>query len=238
MMTRLLLLCLPLLFAVPLSLAKASERKVVVELFTSQGCQACPPADALLARLAEEPRILVLSLHVDYWDYLGWRDRFARPEYTRRQKAYKRMFGARSLFTPQAIVQGTDSVVGSDAGALRTALLRHFNRPQVVDIELIPGEDTIEVTVAALQQPHFNDEGVLHLVTYDQPQEVHIERGENAGKTVVYTNIVRDWMKLGVWDGKEAATFTAPMPSMGRGVAVLLQDGKVGPILDAAVLEP
>ncbi|WP_118132555.1 thioredoxin family protein [Oceanicella sp. SM1341] len=216
----------------------AEEKPVVIELFTSQGCSACPPADALADTLAREPGLLVLTLHVDYWDYLGWRDRFARPENTRRQKAYTSMFHARSIYTPQAIVQGVERMVGSDAQAIAAAVRAQRAMPSPAQIELVRRSDSIDVKLTPRMPLQFRAKGILHLVTYDEPQTVRIERGENAGKTVVYTNVVRDWMKLGVWDGRGPVTFSAPMPSMGKGLAVILQDGKVGPILGAAWIEP
>ncbi|QDL92844.1 DUF1223 domain-containing protein [Paroceanicella profunda] len=218
--------------------SRAEEKPVVVELFTSQGCSSCPPADALADTLSREPGLLILTLHVDYWDYLGWRDRFARPENTRRQKAYTAMFHARSVYTPQAIVQGSERLVGSDAPALVAAIQAQRALPSIAHIELVRRSDSIDVKLSSAAPIIFRSKGILHLVTYDEPQTVRIERGENAGKTVVYTNVVRDWMKLGVWDGRAPMTISAPMPSMGKGLAVILQDGKVGPILASAWIEP
>lgn len=210
---------------------------VAVELFTSQGCSACPPADALLARLAEEEDLVVLSLHVDYWDYLGWRDRFARPENTRRQKLYARAHHARSIYTPQVIVQGRWRKVGSDEAEVRAAIAMARAEAARVALELRELPDRLELHVRPLARIGFAEAGVLHLVSYDRPQTVRIERGENAGREITYVNVVRDWMRLGVWDGRGEAVFSAPLPVMGRGLAVLLQDGPVGPILAATRLE-
>jgi hypothetical protein len=229
------LMLLGLLGAEP---AEAGERLVVVELFTSQGCSSCPPADALLGRLAGEENVLALSLHVDYWDYLGWRDRFARPENTRRQKAYAAMIGARSIYTPQAIVQGEDRLVGSDEVTLRAAISRQAAQPRRCVLELTPQSDHVLVRVEPDPAVGATDGGILHLVTYDQPQEILIESGENVGWKITYTNVVRDWMKIGKWDGRSTAIYAAPLPAMGRGLAVILQEGPVGRILAAARLEP
>ncbi|MEM9047436.1 MAG: DUF1223 domain-containing protein [Pseudomonadota bacterium] len=216
----------------------SAQRIVVVELFTSQGCNACPPADRFLNSLADEPGILALSLHVDYWDYLGWRDRFARPENTVRQKNYAAVQQARSIYTPQMIVQGQWRRVGSDVKAVREAIAAALSQPQMVRLAIEPGDARITVRVAPVRKMTFTSIGVLHLVSYDRPQEVMIERGENRGLKMVYVNVVRDWMKLGYWDGRAEQAFDAPAPAMGRGVAVLLQDGPVGGILAAALLEP
>lgn len=237
-MSRVLSFLAALLLAAGLAVPRAAAQDVVVELFTSQGCSSCPPADALLARLAGEGQILALSLHVDYWDHLGWRDRFARPENTKRQKAYAGLVKARSIYTPQAVVQGQDRLVGSDEAALRRAIQAQMAAPQRARIELVPGADGILVRVQPLAEVHFERRGILHYITYDRPMSVRVDRGENAGLTLTYVNVVRDWLKLGGWDGKAAQTFTAPFPAMGRGVAVILQDGYVGPILAAARLEP
>ncbi|HEU0222935.1 MAG TPA: DUF1223 domain-containing protein [Paracoccaceae bacterium] len=231
------LLCFGLFAALSLP-SRGVAQVVVVELFTSQGCSSCPPADALLARLADDGDVLVLSLHVDYWDYLGWRDRFARPENTKRQKAYARLAGARSIYTPQAIVQGEVRLVGSDETALRKAIEQELREPARATVAIRPATDAVQVMVEPKGEVHFNNRGLLHLVTYDRPQSVRIERGENAGRTITYVNVVRDWMKIGAWDGKTGQTYSAPLPAMGLGLAVILQDGPVGPILAAARLEP
>lgn len=218
--------------------APAAAPTVLVELFTSQGCNACPPADALLAALAAEEGIVALSLHVDYWDYLGWRDSFGRPENTRRQKAYAAEDNARSIYTPQMIVQGRWRRVGSDVAAVRAAIETARARDARVVLELTAREDHVIVRVRPLGTLSFETTGVLHLVTYDRPQTVRIDRGENAGRDITYVNVVRDWMKLGYWDGTAERVYDAPLPVMGQGLAVLLQDGPVGEVLAAATLEP
>ncbi len=219
--------------------ARAEPPLIVLELFTSQGCTSCPPADALLEMLADEPGLLPLSLHVDYWDYLGWKDIFARPENTQRQKRYAKAVKARSLYTPQMIVNGADRVPGSDEAQVRMSIAAHRIGPDFARVTLRPGPDAVEVEVrptgaAVILQ----DEGVIHLVTYDRPIASRIEDGENKGRTITYVNVVRDWLRLGTWDGAAARTYQAPLPGMGRGMAVIVQDGTVGPVLAAARLEP
>jgi hypothetical protein len=235
---RLISLCLAAILALSLQPARAEQPMVVVELFTSQGCNACPPADELLARLAKDPGIVALSLHVDYWDYLGWRDRFGRPENTKRQKLYAKAHHARSIYTPQIIVQGRWRTVGSDEIEVLNAIAAA--RAQIVPVTrtLLTLPDRVELRIRPLAEVRFEKNGVLHLVSYDRPQTVRIERGENEGREITYINVVRDWMQLGVWDGREEAVYSAPLPVMGQGVAVLLQDGTAGPILAAARVEP
>jgi hypothetical protein len=217
--------------------SRSPAQMVVLELFTSQGCSSCPPADALLGRLANEPGVLALSLHVDYWDYLGWRDRFGRPENTKRQKAYASVVHARSVYTPQAVVQGVERLVGSNEDAVRSAIRATLAQPASVQLEIREDADGLKVRVEPLAAVHFTDRGVLHLVSYDRPQSVRIDRGENAGKTITYVNVVRDWMRIGYWDGKAPQVFDAPLPAMGKGIAVILQDGPVGPVIAAARIE-
>src|SRR5690606_9121092 len=109
---------------------------VVVELFTSQGCSSCPPADALLSELAAQPGVIALALHVDYWDYLGWKDSFASPAFSARQKAYAKSFGRRSIFTPQMVVQGRQALVGHDAPSVLSAIAEGLTEQATVNLAL------------------------------------------------------------------------------------------------------
>jgi hypothetical protein len=223
-----------------LAAPKAAEAgpPVLVELFTSQGCSSCPPADALLRELAARPDVVALSLHVDYWDYLGWRDVFARPGFTARQVAYRDAAGARSVFTPQIIVDGAASVVGSREAEVRAAIEAALARPERAVITLSRSDSQVEVSVTAASGSDAAPAGVLWFVTYRSPPPVKIERGENAGHAIAYRNVVESWMKMGRWDGLAAVRFTAPAPSDSAGVAVILQEGPVGPVIAAAKLDP
>jgi hypothetical protein len=220
--------------------APASEPEprspVLVELFTSQGCSSCPPADALLAELADRPDVIALSLHVDYWDYLGWQDVFASPAFTRRQSAYARAHGDRSVYTPQMVVDGRVRVVGSRRDEVLAAVEAAAEVPPAAAIELSRRADRLEVRVspAGARAPG----GVLWFVTYHTPAPVKIQAGENAGRKVLYRNVARSWMKLGRWDGEGEARWSAPAPTEGVGVAVILQAKGVGPVLAAARLDP
>ncbi len=214
------------------------EPLVVVELFTSQGCSSCPPADALLADLAARPDVLALSLHVDYWDYLGWKDIFAMPAFTRRQVAYGETADARSVYTPQMIVQGTERLVGSHRKEVLGAIAEAAASPRVAQVSLSRTEDGLQVRVAPVHAA--SPGGVLWYVTFHTPDPVLIKSGENAGREVRYVNVARSWMKLGRWDGRSETVYAAPdLAGAGAdsGVAVILQAGRYGPVLAAAKLD-
>ena len=216
-----------------------SGRLVVVELFTSQGCSSCPPADAFLNELADRSDVLALSLHVDYWDYLGWKDIYAQPAFTRRQVAYGELAGARSVYTPQMVVEGVKRLVGSRRDAVLAAIDDAEKAPRLADIDISRKEHGLSVHVRPLPAAEAPPAGVLWYVTYHTPDPAPIKRGENAGQKILYRNVARSWMLLGRWDGKDAKVFAAPEPagqSSDSGVAVILQQGRVGPILAAAQL--
>ncbi|MDF2231328.1 DUF1223 domain-containing protein [Albimonas sp. CAU 1670] len=218
--------------------ADAAAPLTVVELFTSQGCSSCPPADELLAELAARPDVLALSLHVDYWDYLGWKDAFAMPAFTKRQVAYGEAAGARSVYTPQMIVQGDARMVGSHRDKVLAAVAAAAGRPRPAEIRIRELGEGLEVRVRPLVADA--PAGVLWFVTFHNPEPIMIPKGENAGREVAYRNVARSWMKLGRWDGSGEAVYAAPAPSgdaPGAGVAVILQQGYVGPVLAAARLE-
>ncbi|MGM0585494.1 MAG: DUF1223 domain-containing protein [Pseudomonadota bacterium] len=226
------------LLAAPGGAPRAEEGRpaVLVELFTSQGCSACPPADALLAELSERDDIVALSLHVDYWDYLGWSDVYASPAFTKRQAAYARRNGARSVYTPQMVVDGVAQVVGSRRKEVLAAIEAAAEAPQAARIRLMRRDGRLEARLEPLAPEP--PAGVLWFVTYRSPEPVKISSGENAGRRIHYRNVARSWMKLGRWDGREAERFTAPAPAEEVGVAVILQEGPAGPVLAAARLDP
>jgi hypothetical protein len=215
--------------------AQAEPARKVVELFTSQGCSSCPPADRLAAQLAREPGTVVISLPVDYWDYLGWKDSYASPSFTARQKAYSRARGDMQVYTPQAVVDGVTHAVGSDADAIDAAATGAVNVPVT---ETVAG-DQLHIDVPA--SVGANKDAQIWLVPILSAASVAIGRGENAGATVTYTNIARELRKLGDWNG-EARRFEVPASEIRKlgadGAAVLLQandGGLPGPILGAAV---
>lgn len=204
--------------------AAAPAGPVVVELFTSQSCSSCPPADALLAELAEtRPEVLALSWHVTYWNRLGWRDRFSLAEATDRQRRFAASLGHGQVYTPQAVVQGRRDVVGSDRAALRGAIgdaLAAPRSPVVLDLAREGGAAAVRVGEGA-------GDGTLWLVGYDPRQATAVGGGENRGRRLVHANVVRAAVALGRWAG-EPLRIEAPQVT-GERLALLLQaaDGTV-----------
>jgi len=212
--------------------AQAQSNLVVVELFTSQGCSSCPPADAILGELAERDDVLPLALHVDYWDYIGWKDSFARPEHTRRQKAYAYAAGQRTIYTPQMIVGGVDHVVGNKPMQLAKFIEDRGDQPAAVEISLT--RDGSDVVIRA-EPAAGTGTTVVQIVRYKPKATVEIRAGENAGRTITYSNIVMDWQDLGGWDGVEPLEMRAKAPG-DLSVAVLVQKAGHKAILGAARL--
>lgn len=228
---RMLLLLIALAFAGLTSAATAGERVVVVELFTSQGCSSCPPADALLAELTGRDDVIPLALHVDYWDYIGWKDAFANPAFTKRQKGYAYAAGQRTVYTPQIVVGGSDHVVGYKPMHLAKLIEAHGAQPQDVALTLVRDGGTVEISAqGALPGPV-----LVQLVRYVPAQQVDIRRGENAGRTLTYSHIVTEWHELGQWDGRGALSMQVDAAGDAP-VVVLLQDAMHGPIRAAARL--
>jgi len=201
----------------------ASRSAVVVELFTSQGCSSCPPADDFFAALAGDPNVIPLALHVDYWDYIGWADKFADPVFTERQKAYAREEGSRMVYTPQLIVGGLDRVEGNQPAEVQALIRRHMDAPQSVTLTLNRRGDVVEI--AAVSQRAFADPARVQLVRFRPVETVLIERGENAGRTVTYHNIVTSWQALGDWTGEEPLEIKASAPGSDPAVVIVQQSG-------------
>ncbi|MCX7305334.1 MAG: DUF1223 domain-containing protein [Hyphomicrobiales bacterium] len=209
------------------STASGQERMVnVVELFTSQGCSSCPPANANLIELRGRPDVLALSFSVTYWDRLGWKDVFGQTKFTQRQVAYEQPLGERGPFTPQMVVNGSESLVGNRMRDVEAALEQASPglAPPIsigagrVKVGAGRAEVTADVWVA------FYEPGIL---------EVAVKRGENSGHTLAHTNVVRDLIRVGGWDGS-AAAFPLPDVKKGLKTAVLVQHPDGGPILSAA----
>jgi hypothetical protein len=208
--------------------------KVVVELFTSQGCSSCPPADAFLGELARQPGVIALSLHVDYWDYIGWTDQFGSPQFTDRQKAYARAEGHRTIYTPQMIVNGQDRIEGADPQLVTEDIRRHMAKSAQVTLTLDRDGDTLSiraVALAALMGPVR-----VQLVRYHPHEMVSIDYGENAGMVLDYHNIVTQWAVLGNWTGEAPLEISAPV-SGAEPIVVILQAEGMGAILAAAELK-
>lgn len=211
---------------------------VLVELFTSQGCSSCPPADAFVAGLADRDDVIALALHVDYWDYIGWPDHFALPAFTTRQKAYARMNGTRSVYTPQIVVDGQQFFAGLQPMKVVNAILDARETDEDVALALARNGDELSVDLSALP-PHAGQaaalEAKVYLVRYEPREVVAIERGENAGKTLVYRNIVTDWQTLATWDGIAPLSLKAPVTG-DQPIVVIVQTVDHGPVLKAGIL--
>ena len=218
-----------------------TEPTAVVELFTSQGCSSCPTADAVLSQLTKRDDIIALSMSVDYWDYLGWKDTLANPKFTERQRAYGKVRGDGAIYTPQLVVNGLDHVNGSDEvqiGRLidKTAKTLSSSR---VPIRLSKDKDKLVVEAGAAPPGAAPKEATLWLAVISKEVKVPIERGENQGKTITYNNVVRELIPIGMWNGKamtvQLERHSFMLPGTDR-CAVLLQQGHAGPIVGAALL--
>lgn len=233
----LLLICLALAGAVSSAAAQDDPRApVVVELFTSQGCAACPPADALLRELANQPGILPLALHVDYWDYIGWADPFAKAAFTTRQKTYAHAAGRGMIYTPQMIVAGGVEVAGTKPDRVRAAIAAEQGRAPLVRIDVMARADG-GVRVRLVPLGPIDRQAEVIVVRYAPLLETAITRGENAGRTFHYANVVTDWAVIGFWDAQAPADFDVPAPSSPQPGAVLVQIAGQGEMLSAARLD-
>ncbi|MFN3615568.1 MAG: DUF1223 domain-containing protein [Rubrimonas sp.] len=206
---------------------------VVVELYTSQGCSACPPADELLTELAERDDVIALALHVDYWNYLGWADTLSAPGHAKRQKLLASAMGERMIYTPQAVIDGVRGVVGSDREAVEAAIAEARARDDArpVTVTMTQEGDLIRARAQASRPVT----AMLIYMVYDHPVDVAIGAGENGGMTVTYVNAVRALMPMGRWTGAQGA-WSLPAPQDARGAALLLQEPG-GRIIGAARIE-
>ena len=205
--------------------AGADSRPVVVELFTSQGCSSCPPADRLLGELARRGDVLALGFHISYWDNLGWKDPLSSQASTDRQRAYARQFGGR-VYTPQIVVEGARETVGSDRAAVFAAL-REAQPAANAPISFAADRRWVRIGAGS-------GAGEVLLARFVQRRATQVGAGENAGRTLEDANGVETLTSLGAWNGT-TATFPIEPPEPGKGIAVLIQaqDGK---ILGAAVV--
>jgi len=207
----------------------APQSLVVVELFTSQGCSSCPPANANLGAIADRADVLALSFGVTYWDYLGWKDSFAKPEFTNRQYAYEHTLHRATAYTPQMVVNGEMDLVGNSAEELdRFIATARKSASAALEIKLGDGKVTVGSGVAP------EDAADVWLVRYDPNiVQVPVARGENGGRTLPHKHVVHEMTRLGGWTG-EAVSFALPVAPDGLKTAVLVQSAYAGPILAAA----
>ncbi|WFP76953.1 DUF1223 domain-containing protein [Mesorhizobium sp. WSM4906] len=212
--------------------AASAQPLTVVELFTSQGCSSCPPANANLIKVKDQPGVLALSFNVTYWDYLGWKDTFGRQEFTQRQVNYEPLLGHDGPFTPQVVVNGSADAVGAKPGEIQNliaqSLINKGGRTKGPDVALAGGK----VSIGAGKAP--GGAADVWLVRYRRGVvEVPVARGENTGRTLPHANVVHSLQRLGRWNGQAT---TLPLPAAGGGLstAVLVQTPGGGPILAAA----
>ena len=206
----------------------------VVELYTSQGCSSCPPADEYMRVLAKEPGVIALALHVDYWDYIGWADKFGRAEFTERQKAYAHAAGSNTIYTPQMIVGGVDVVEGTDPAKVEGAIRKHQLASPVVSMQLIRHDGHVKIVAHA--NPPLDAPVRVQLVRYRPGASVKIDHGENAGRVINYTNIVTSWVIVGQWDSRRDLDLTADVDGDEPAV-VILQAAGPGRIFAAAQIK-
>jgi hypothetical protein len=213
--------------------ALAEKPVIVVELFTSQGCSSCPPADAFLHKLAKRDDVMALSLHVDYWDYIGWKDVFADPKYTLRQHGYAKAGKRRSVYTPQMIIHGQDHVVGNHPMDVTDLIKTYQKRVQKVALQARRKGGQVVISASGGQGA---GPMLVQLVQYEPQATVDIRRGENAGRKISYANVVRAWQVVGEWDGAKPLSLKARSKG-DLPVVVIVQRKGFGPIVAAARVE-
>lgn len=220
---------------------KASDEtsRIVVELFTSQGCGACPPANAYLSELAKHDDILALSWNVDYWDYKGWTDTLARPESSRRQRRYNARLGRPGVYTPEMVIQGSHHLRGSDREAIE-ALLGRIRRepPAQIGIQIERDETVVKIRLEDRADGEHAVNCDILLVQYSPSKTIPIRAGDNDGVTITYTNIVDRIETIGTWTGQAVALRIATDRLGKEGNVILLQDGAGGPIQGAKIIGP
>ena len=234
--------CLALVVIAVCSTSAASSvfagPRALVELFTSQGNKSCPPADRYLAEIAAKGDVIALAYHVDYWDYLGGKDTLADARFTARQKAYSHMRGDRGVYTPQAVVNGTTNVLGSDRAGIETAANHTRSADGVMSVPVMITQSGSQIKVSVAE--YGGKSGEVWICAVSKAVPITIARGENRGQRVIYHNVVRNMLKVGDWNGK-AGSWTVPLENISRegvdAAVVYVQDGnrdKPGPMLGAA----
>src|SRR5258705_9155490 len=218
------------LILLALPFAAAAKAPVVVELFTAQGCASCGEANAFVAKLAERPGVLALTFPVDYWDYLGWADTFAKPEFADRQKAYVAKLALREPYTPQVVVDGGAEAAGLKTDRVEKLVTEAVNAPHnPPDIQFVGDR---RVYVGSARAPKGG--GEVWLVRYDpREQEVAVKSGDNKGQTIGQKNVVREITRLGGWRGKPVAFRLPPATEEGLKTVVLVQGGRGGRVIVA-----
>ena len=211
----------------------AADGPTVIELYTSQGCSSCPPADEILHDLAGQSDVIALALHVDYWDYIGWADIFADPAHTRRQQNYARVAGASSIYTPQMVIGGVDHVIGAKPMDVASLIRTHSASATGARISLQRSGNQLQIsgqTARALRNGT-----VVQLIRYSPEETVDVRRGENAGRSLVYSNIVTQWSAVGEWSGSSDLSMNVTI-SGNAPVVVIVQEPGPGAVMASAIL--
>jgi len=213
--------------------------RAVVELFTSQGCSSCPPADTLLKTLADDPSIMALTLPVDYWNYLGWKDTFASSRNSDRQRSYAKVRGDGSIYTPQVVVNGIQHVNGASKAEIENAIGTTSKSlgPDRIPVRFWQENNTLNIATGGAQPGHPVEEATIWFGVVQTSGTVDITQGENKGKSLTYTNIVRELTPIGLWKGQPMQIQIprgAVMLAETQKSVVLIQEGRAGPIIGAA----
>lgn len=213
-----------------------SKIKTVIEMYTSQGCSSCPPADRLLKTYVDRPDVIALTMAVDYWDYLGWKDTFASPRNSARQRAYAVTRGDGAVYTPQAVINGRTHAVGSRPGEMERAI-KGAAGLENIPVQFKRTKKNVTITIGAAKKAAAEQEATVWLAVVQGEGKVAVKRGENRGEALTYYNVVRSMSAVGMWNG-ETKSFTisrdAMMPGKAEACAILVQQGTTGPILGAA----
>ncbi|MEZ5828485.1 MAG: DUF1223 domain-containing protein [Hyphomicrobiales bacterium] len=223
-------------------LTPGAKGATLLELFTSQGCSSCPPADALLAEYRNKPGVITLSFSVDYWNYLGWHDTLSSPENSERQRDYARARGDGRVYTPQVVVDGVQHVNGSNEAAIEMAMRNAAKRLESVRVPVTMSAEGNSLVIDIGAAPEGSDmrEATVWLAIAKEKETVAISRGENRGKEITYTHPVREFTPIGMWKG-EAMTLKLPLKDLrtigGDCLVTMLQVGNAGPILGVAEYE-
>ncbi len=211
--------------------AVAEDSPVVVELYTSQGCSSCPPADALLHKLAARNDVVALALHVDYWDYIGWKDVFGSPEHAARQRSYARAGGRKMVYTPQMIINGEEHVVGNRPRDVVDVINKHKGGAPYVSLSAARQGNTLRISASAAKP--LKDKLTVQVIRYRPRAAVDIKRGENAGRRLEYSNVVTELRALRDWDTRKPLSLSLPIKG-DQPIVVLLQHEGHGPVAAVA----
>lgn len=221
-------------FSLLAGFAEAEQRPVVVELYTSQGCSSCPPADELLAALGDRDDVIPIALHVDYWDYIGWKDQFGNPAHADRQRTYASKAGRRSIYTPEMVINGSTDLVGAKPMKLAETISMYAAEAPRMTLDIARKDGGVQINGT----PPTGDLRAMdvHVLNIMPSHETEITKGENRGKTITYSNIARDWRVAGTWDGAAPLQMTASDAGEGP-VVVIVQEADGGAIIAAARID-